>query len=222
MLPDRLTWVDETNRAQHNFLGEGDRCCHFGEYFAYKGYQGGGTNQLIFNFKIKPSVAAANPARGAWKERAIAEIAAGLRRVVTRENAEQLTWVPVPPSKAVGDVEYDNRLIRTLTTAFAGYNADVRLLLRQNASAEGDHAGNRLSPDELTQLLEVDHAALTAEPLRQGIILFDDVLTTGKHFKCCEGRLREVVPAGMPIVGVFVARRVIPPVAADEFDDLTE
>ena len=77
LLPDRLTWIDDTNRHQHAYLQPGDRCLFFGEYFAGKGYQGGGTNQLILNFKCKPSAAAANPARGNHKERAIASIAAG-------------------------------------------------------------------------------------------------------------------------------------------------
>jgi hypothetical protein len=40
-------------------------------------------------------------------------------------------------------------------------------------------------------------------------VLFDDLLTTGKHYKCCERRLREVV-ADMPVSGLFVARRVLP------------
>ena len=52
LLPDRLTWIDATNRDDHMFLREGDRCLFFGEYFSGKGYEGGGTNQLIFNFRI--------------------------------------------------------------------------------------------------------------------------------------------------------------------------
>ncbi len=221
MLPERLTWIDETTRSQHRFLEEGDRCLHFGEYFAYKGYQGGGTNQLILNFKMNPSIAAANPRRGRYKMQAIAEIANGLRNAIPRENAEQFTWIPVPPSKAVGHPEHDDRLFRALASAFNGYNVDVRSLLRQNASVEGDHAGTRIATMDLMALLEVDHTALTTQPIRQGIILFDDLLTTGKHFKCCERRIREIALPVVPIYGIFVARRVLPVVSvADEFDDL--
>ena len=40
------------------------------------------------------------------------------------------------------------------------------------------------------------------------VVVVDDVLTTGKHYKCCERRLREVL-ADIPIGGLFVARRVL-------------
>lgn len=222
LLPERLTWIDETNRGQHAFLQDVDRCFFFGEYFSGKGYQGGGTNQLIFNYKLKPSIAAINGARRGYKERAVTAIASGLRKSMTQENAERMTWVPIPPSKVMGHPDYDDRLIRTLTAAFDGYNADVRPLLRQTDSTEADHlAGDRLTPELLRDLLEVDTAALNAQPLRKGIVLFDDVLTTGKHFKCCEHLLRDVVPTAVPIIGIFVARRIFPDPAVD-FEDLTE
>ena len=206
--PDRLTWIDETNRADHPYLRDADRCVFFAGYFAGKGYQGGGTNQLIFNFKCP---LAASGGRLAWKQRAIDAVATGLRSIVPRQAAENATWVPIPPSKQVGDPVYDDRLLRTLTAAFKGYDVDVRTLLRQVASTNPDHAsGERLTPDTLYELLQVDHTALAARPFRSMVILFDDVLTTGKHFRCCERRLREVLPPRMPITGVFIARRILP------------
>ena len=221
MLPERLTSIDETNREHHAFLEQGDRCFFFGEYFAYKGYQGGGTNQLIFNFKCKPSVAATNPGRRRYKEQAIEFVAAGLRRAMTEADAESMTWVPVPPSKVAGHADYDDRLMRTLAKAFSGYNVDVRSLLRQSMSTEADHnSGSRLTPDALHALMELDIAQLNALPVGQAIVLFDDVLTTGKHFKCCERRLREVVPANVSVLGVFIARRILPDATA-EFEDIS-
>lgn len=216
LLPDRLTCIDETNRTDHPFLVETDRCFFFGEYFAHKGYQGGGTNQLIFNFKCKPSIAAANHRRGYWKDKAVQEIAAGMRRVIGQRNSERLTWVPIPPSKAVGHADYDDRLTRTLALAFHGYDVDVRMLLRQSESTKADHeSGDRLSPEALYEVLKVDNAVMSERPFRDGIVLFDDLLTTGKHFKCCERRLRETVPGNVPIIGVFVARRILPDPTAD-------
>lgn len=216
LLPNRLTGIDETNRDQHVFLQEGDRCLFFGEYFAGKGYQGGGTNQLMFNFKTLPSIARANPARRNYKESAIATVAMGLREVLGRDQIERLTFVPVPPSKTPGHADYDDRLIRALTMACAGYNSDIRLLLRRSSSTESDHrTGDRLTPEVLHSLLELDSAAVAAKPLREAIVLFDDVITTGKSFKCCERRLREAIPATVPIIGLFVARRIL----RNPFDD---
>jgi predicted amidophosphoribosyltransferase len=48
------------------------------------------------------------------------------------------------------------------------------------------------------------------------VILFDDVLTTGKHFMCCKRRLREHL-GDIPVTGLFIARRV-PPDVSIEFD----
>lgn len=221
MLPSRLTWIDETNRADHRFLAEGDRCLFLGEYFAGKSYKGGGTNQLIFNFKCPPSKAAASAGRKNWKERAINEIAAGLRATVaTQENAESVTWVPIPTSKVCGHPEYDDRLIRTLWLAFTGYRPDIRLLLRQAESTDADHvSGFRITVETLYDLLAVDQTALASQPIRPGgIVLFDDVLTTGKHFKCCQHRLKEALSPETEITGLFVARRVLP----NPFDDFED
>ncbi len=196
------------------FLEPADRCLFFGEYFTAHGHQGGGTNQLIFNFKCKPSDAAESPARHNYKEQAIHCVAAGLRRAISRTNAECLTWVPMPPSKIPGHADYDDRLNRTLATAFSGYDVDVRPLLRQAASTEADHSGgDRLSLDALSALVELNHALLDARPLRDGIVLFDDVLTTGKHFKSCQRRLRTRVPEYLAITGMFIARRILLPQA---------
>jgi len=216
LLPDRLTWIDETNRDQHAFLQEGDRCLFFGEYFAGKGYQGGGTNQLMFNFKTLPSIARTNSARRSYKESAIATVATGLRKVLGRNQIERLTFVPIPPSKTPDHPDYDDRLTRALTMGCTGFNSDIRLLLRRMSSTESDHrTGARLTPEALHSLLELDSAAVAAKPLREAIVLFDDVITTGKSFKCCERRLREVIPATIPIMGLFVARRIL----RNPFDD---
>ena len=192
---------------------------YFGEYFAGKGWQGGDTNQLIHNLKIRPTALQQNPARARYKNSAIQEVAARLARFHPNDK-QGWTWVPVPTSKCAGHPDYDPRLQRILTTAFQGTNADVRELLRQTASTEADHeAAARIDPDELYALLQVDVPLMGQQPIRgKGIILIDDVLTTGKHFRACVRRLREVVPA-TPIIGMFIARRVID-VSAD-FEDLT-
>jgi hypothetical protein len=221
LLPDRFTWIDDTNRGQHYYLEPGDRCMYFGEYFAGKGYQGGDTNQLIHNLKIKPTALQKNPARARYKNGAIQSVAATLARVMHPNDKQGWTWVPVPTSKCPGHPDYDQRLHRILATAFQGVPADVRPLLRQTASTEADHeASSRIDPDELYGLLEVDVPLLGQQPIRgKGIILFDDVLTSGKHFRACVRRLRGVVPATTQILGMFVARRVID--VSSDFKDLT-
>ena len=218
MLPDRLTLIDDTNRGDHPYLEAEDRCFYFGEYFAGKSYKGGPTNQLVFNFKCKPTVTAANAGRAHHKNQAIQTIAGGMRRVISQQNAERYTWVPVPPSKAIGDPDYDDRMLRVLRAAFHGYNADIRSLICQTASTAADHEQDkRLTRDALRAVLAVDRASLQSAPLREGIILVDDVLNSGKHFKESESLLRSATPDELATAGLFVAR-CIHQNPADSFD----
>jgi len=214
-LPSRLTAIDETTRGDHYYLAEADRCFCFGEYFADQGWGHSPTNQLIFNYKCKPTE---KSARLYWKERAIATIAAGLKGAVARQEVERHTWVPIPNSKLPDHPEYDDRIVKTLRRAFAGYNVDIRELLRQSVSTNADHGSNsRMTPESLLELLIVDNDAWDRAPPRS-IILFDDVLTTGKHFNACERRLREI-DATIAVAGIFVARRALPrPI--DDFENL--
>jgi len=209
-LPERLTWIDESNRSDHPFLRREDRCAFLGEFQAREGWGGGETNQLIANFK-RPHVQIEREPIGdrlrRYKEQAVAEVSAALRGQFTREEVELLcTFVPIPPSKQSQDPEYCDRLERTLRLAFAGYRADIRLLLRQTASTPADHlsADERISFEDLLKITVVDPRHL-ATALRPVIVLFDDVLTTGKHYKVAKTRIREVFPE-QPILGVFVAR----------------
>ncbi len=75
----------------------------------------------------------------------------------------------------------------------------------------------RMTPESLLELLMIDQEAWDRSPPRS-IILFDDVLTTGKHFKACERRLREIDPT-ISIAGIFVARRALPR-HIDDFENL--
>ena len=210
-LLQRLAWIDVTHRGgEYPFLTGEDRCLFFGDFHASKGWAGGQTNQLIVNFKrsradIESERTAERLRR--YKERAVDEISEALRRQFTREEVESLcTFVPIPTSKRPDDPQYCDRLERTLRLAFAGYRSDIRLLLRQTRSTAADHrsGGDRVRYERLLQITELDAQLLVTE-LRPVVILFDDVLTTGKHYKVAKMRIREVSPE-QPIVALFVAR----------------
>jgi hypothetical protein len=215
LLPERLTGIDETNRSSYYFLEEGDRCFFFGEFHIGRGWSGGPTNQLISNYKRTPGEIAASP-NGTklqyYKDRAIAEIAAGLRRQFSREDVQsRYTFVPVPGSRVAGDPDHCDRLERTLRAACELIpGADIRPLLRLARSIPPDHrsGGARIKYDELLAVTEVDQAQL-ANPIRNEIVLFDDVLTSGKHYKVAKARIRETLPH-VPILAVFVARAIHP------------
>jgi len=209
--PAALMRLDEASRADHIFLTASDRCAFLAQYCSGSGSGSEGRSaschQLIRNFKCDPSRARSDRRRGRYKREAIATLSSWLRQAVPRRLAESCTWVPIPPSQRAEDPEFDDRLARTLQLAFKGYDVDVRSLLCQTCSTPRDHAGRvRLSEQALFEILRIDEAELTRRQVRGRIVLFDDVLTSGKHFKCCERRLREVLP-DRPIAGVFLMRR---------------
>lgn len=86
-----------------------------------------------------------------------------------------------------------------------GETLDVRELITQTGNIRAAHsAATRLRPEEIATHYAVDESA--ADPFPKEIILFDDVLTTGAHFKAAKKLLGERFP-GIRIIGVFIARR---------------
>ena len=77
------------------------------------------------------------------------------------------------------------------------------------ASTRADHlsAVERLRYQHLLALTSLDARQLAGE-LRPMVVLFDDVLASGKHYRVAKTRIREVVP-GQGILGIFVARRAL-------------
>lgn len=199
--------LEASDREQHCFLDAHDRCHYLWDY--RPGRPRTRQQQWIANLKCPPSLAQAVPLRAIYKERAIRQVAQALRGAVPRAWAEQASWVPIPPSICQGDAGYDDRLLRVLRAAFAGYDTDIRPLLAQTHSIRPDHRRlQRSSFEELFALLHLQTAQLAAQPLRGHLVLFDDVLTTGKHFKCAQARVREAL-GPIAISACFLARRVL-------------
>jgi len=207
-LPLRLSQVDELIRPDHFYLAEGDECYFIGEYSARQGYAYSATNQLIFNLKKKPHL------RGTpqWphKLEAIRTAARQFAKCISAEWLHKATLVPMPPSRVKGDPGYDDRvyrILREIGTLLDG-NVDVRELLIQNESIEPFHergGGRRPTPEEIAENYHLDDTLRNPPPSIIGI--FDDVLTTGSHFKGAKLVLEDAFP-GTRIVGVFLARRV--------------
>jgi predicted amidophosphoribosyltransferase len=204
-----VSQLDDRARTDHPYLSPSDDCWCLSEYVSGPGYHAGGVNQLITNLKCRTSVAAANPLRRRHKQRAIDSMANALRGAVTLAWVESATWIPIPPSRILRDPDYDDRLTRVLRSAFADCDLDLRVVLYQSTSILADHANRRrIDSNSLYECIYANGDAIGARPLRDRLVLFDDVLTTGKHYKCCERRLRDHLP-DIPITGLFLTRRVL-------------
>jgi hypothetical protein len=207
--PQRLTKIDDLARPDHFYLTAADEYYFLGEYTARKGYAFSATNQLILNFKKPMTVR--NTAQWRYKEKAIDEAAAAFRAALNDEWLDSATLVPVPPSKAKNDALYDDRLVRMLRGIRAQPALDVRELVVQRASTAAVHdQENRPTPEQIQANYAIDHTLQDPDPRVIG--LFDDVLTTGAHFRAASAALQQSFP-GVRVIGLFIARRV--PEAAD-------
>lgn len=217
--PRNLTEIDQLTRPDHYYLEEADNCFFLGEYTARKGFAYSDTNNLILNLKKTPD----RRGKEEWrhKETAIAVAAQALNNSIKEKWLRSATFVPIPPSKAKDDPMYDDRMTRLIQTIDARNPIDCRELVVQAASTDPAHLlDERPGPAEIQALYNLDPDLIDPAPSR--IVICDDVLTTGAHFKAMQAILSELFPDAL-IVGCFVARRV--PDAVDVecfFEDLDE
>jgi predicted amidophosphoribosyltransferase len=223
--PPRLTKIDALTRGDHHLLREEDECFFLGEYAVQrhespqKPYSYGAINQLIYNFKIP--VSKKDSSRWKYKERDIPTAACALHNALKNSDLSGMTFVPVPPSKAKSDPLYDDRMLRMLSElnrlikSSQGYEIDVRELVTQGTSINAAHESEtRPSPAELVNGYSIEYEQLVGT--KSKIVICDDVLTTGSHYRAMCDILQPVL-AGRSFRGLFLARRT--PVTTD-FSDL--
>ncbi|MES2056271.1 MAG: hypothetical protein V4564_10055 [Pseudomonadota bacterium] len=212
----RLTQIDDTSRGDHFHLTADDNCYYLYEYTSHRDYSFSATNNLISNLKKKPSQA--GQAHYWYKGQAIGTCGRALGAALNPNWLGNATLVPVPGSKAVGHPDHDDRIER-ICRLMRQPPPDVRALVMQGQSTNASHEvaqGERVTVEELLELYAIDEAI--AAPAPQAIGIVDDVLTAGTHYRAMHTVLAARFP-GVPIIGLFVARRVFPEDPLD-FGDL--
>jgi hypothetical protein len=209
--PLRLLRITELEARDHWHLDiPGDEVYFHGDYTARGGFACSPTNQLIANFKKKMD----RRGKPEWRYKlgAIAQAAQIFAQTMRRDALLAATLVPMPPSKAIGDPMYDDRMLQTLRAleraVGPGVRLDIRDMLHFPVSQVASHETSaRPTPDQLYEAMAI-RADQVGDPstVRQ-VWLFDDVLTTGAHFKAACRRVREVYPEAR-VLGWFIARRV--------------
>lgn len=200
--PQRFTRIDDLTRPDHPYLGDGDECYFIGEYTARKGFAYSATNRLIWNFK--KTMDRRDLPEWRYKKSAIQATALAFRRALTEEALDQLTFVPVPPSKAKGDPLYDDRVTQMLRAIRPQPPLDIREIVQQTQSTEAVHGHEkRPAPRTIEDLYLIDQTLAAPEPATIAVI--DDVLTTGAHFRAVKNALSPIFP-GVRIIGLFIAR----------------
>lgn len=170
-----------------------------------------GVLQGILNLK-KPVVRRGLP-QWDYKEQAIKKFAAEIAAALPPARA---TWaiVPMPPHCSRDDAEHDDRMERVAEIVANQRGWPHRALLHTRQTRQPLHATNYpRDPAQIADTLEIDEALANPEP--EGILLLDDVLTTGCSIVAASLVLRRRFPTA-EIFGIFIARRVFP---KPELDD---
>ncbi len=164
------------------------------------------TNNLILNLK-KSVERRSNVYEYRHKLNAIRQCGDLLRSVLNPDWIKLATLVPVPCSKTREHSLYDDRMLQVVRRMAQRLPNDIRELVIQTDDLESFHGGFRLRPRDLSEYYKLDEELCTgAEPTE--IAIFDDLLTTGSHFKAMKLVLRSMFP-GVPISGLFIARRYV-------------
>jgi predicted amidophosphoribosyltransferase len=213
----KFSKIDPLSFGDHGSLSADDDCYHLGEYTAHRGFSFSATNQLIVNLKKKPHLSSQSELR--YKDQAINTVAAEFRRVLNAEpNRERLrasTLVPIPPSSIRGDVGYDDRMTEVLRRMGYGLALDIRELVKQHRTVPPAHeCDERPTVVEILENYYIDETL--ADPAPRAVLIFDDVLTAGSHFKATQNIIRARFP-GVTTAGLFVARRVPEAVDPESF-----
>jgi hypothetical protein len=132
------------------------------------------------------------------------------------------TLVPIPPSKDRQNPLYDDRVTAICRgiDALKPYAVDIRELVEQQMSTNAAHESpDRPSLDDLRRIYRINEGDAAPPPTAIGIV--DDVLTAATHYRAMKEKLAVRFP-GVPITGLFIARRVFPDDAALEFSPVID
>ena len=165
--------------GEHCYLDSSDEC-----YFAnsYECSCQHGSRSLILSLKQGDPFA-------------IYDAAQQLTSVIPAEWIRTCTFVPMPRSCGTWNALKD--ICRKLKVS------DVRDLLEQKRDTPSSHSGWRPTPRERADLLRVNETQ--ANPHPKTVVVVDDVLTTGSHFRAAKMVLQQRWPQ-MRVVGLFLTR----------------
>jgi hypothetical protein len=207
----KLQWIDTFLREDAcTYLDESDKCCYVVDYIPPGARKPGvdyRISEVINNFK-KPINRKNNPKEWHWKIKAIDEIANWLLGAIDWQKAKHWVWVPMPPAEVKDDQNYDNRLVELLNKIREQVKElAIRELLYSRCTREKAHGGSRFTVEQHLNHLDLDSSQNYAIESYKGIVVFDDLITTGAGFKAAKILLRRSFPT-LPINGVFIGRRI--------------
>lgn len=211
----RLQEIDLLTIGDHWHLDiRNDKCYFILEYTARESFNYSEGNRIIANFKKK--MEKRDSPEWKYKDKAIRQCAEILRELnLIDVFSSEISFVPIPSSKTKMDPMYDDRLLKTLNLVFSNEMIKDVVVQRNSMPCSHETAVRRDIEELLSNYdLDVDHC----EGLKDTVIVFDDVLTTGAHFIAVKKLILGHYPH-KKIIGLFLARRAIKNNAITDFDE---
>lgn len=169
------------------------------------GFSASAANSLIDDFKKDPYRFRNNPTVMAYKESAIQRFSLSLASFLLPLAAvgTDISLVPMPTSKAEGDVAYDDRLVRLCEKAAEAVGGvRVENVLHSRDTVQASHLGGTR---EVASISENILCSAPAWPRPLCVVLVDDVLTTGAHYAACREKVAKLFPECGVFIGAFLS-----------------
>lgn len=179
------------------FLVENDKCYY---YYVYTpgGYTISNDNSVVQNFK--KDIARKGNKEWRYRDEAVDKFALMLHQTLRGRNC---TIIPCATSRPRGSLDFNDRLDVTVKKlGLLSPNYDIQFCLDTIKELTPSHAGGPRNPTDI-----MDNTGWTqpAQPPNQNIILVDDVLTTGAHFRAYKDIALQHYPSNN-VMGIFLAR----------------
>lgn len=198
--------IDDSTRVTH--LEKEDKCFFAREFKRNQGYKAGETNSMIINFKMSPLKK--NDKAWFFRNKDLKRLAAEASELLKLDSNVHVT--SVPSSKIPTDPLYDNRFEDFFSELKKiRQNINIVFPIGNHQSVQASHHGGTRDVDELIANMKWNGFPNGAP---EHLLVFDDILTSGAHFKAYKIFLRNNGFNGN-VYGVFLARTV----NSDPFDD---
>ncbi|QLZ70555.1 hypothetical protein FOLKNPGA_03369 [Legionella sp. PC1000] len=198
-------WELERNRFA---LEETDKCYYYMTYDSWSSIFDNEQKQIVSNLKISPQDIRKNPLREKYKTKSIATISEWLIQTIKKHpELTNFLWIPAPPSKAPGDENHDNRLVRILELVSAAIPEFIFFdALYVKKSVDESHKTNERDVQKKLQNLGIDESFIN-KLKNKSVVIFDDVLTTGTTFKTAQIKIHQIDNA-LKVIGIFIAKAI--------------
>lgn len=181
------------------YLSDDDHCFYFLDYVE-GGYQASPHNSMVLNFKKDLSFK--NNVSWCYREQAVRNFALMLHGALSNV-ANRITIIPMPTSKPQNSLKFNDRLLATIgwLQVYGNNMYHIENCLDTKEESIPSHISGNRKPEDLFNNINF---TFPKSRFKEYIILIDDVLTTGAHFKVCKDILTKY--SSVNIGGIFLAK----------------